>query len=152
MRGPGPARRGRALGSVRPVKRRLARLLERLGLVRVAGALWSELEYGRARLRARGAQPEAGDGLPVPPPRLIYLVSHTADSAWYLAGGERAAGSVAGILERNGTSIEERADVLDFGCGCGRVIRRFCGLDARLTGTDVNAAATAWCAANLPFA
>jgi SAM-dependent methyltransferase len=134
------------------VKQRLARLLERLGLVRVAAAVWSELEYGRARLRARAAPAAAGDGLPVPPPRLIYLVSHTADPAWYLEGGERAAESVAAILARNGTPIEERRDVLDFGCGCGRVIRRFRGLDATLTGTDLNEAAIAWCAAKLPFA
>lgn len=41
--------------------------------------------------------------------------------------------------------------ILDFGCGCGRVMRRWAGL-SNVHGCDVSAEAVAWCRANLPFA
>jgi SAM-dependent methyltransferase len=135
------------------VRARLSRLLERLHLLGFAAALWSEAEYLRARARARGvAAPQADDGLPLPPRRLIYLVSHTADPAWYLDGGRAAAESLQALLARRGTSLETRRAILDFGCGCGRVIRRLRPLEASLAGSDLNADAVAWCSASLPFA
>jgi SAM-dependent methyltransferase len=129
------------------------RLLERLGLAGIAARLYGDAAYATARLRARGKpQIRAVDGLPVPPPRLIFLVAHTPDAAWYLESGRRAEESLRALLGRHGEPVESRRAILDFGCGCGRVIRRWHRLDAELAGTDLNAAAVRWCAANLPFA
>jgi cyclopropane fatty-acyl-phospholipid synthase-like methyltransferase len=43
------------------------------------------------------------------------------------------------MLQENGTGIQDRAAILDFGCGCGRVIRhRREATGASLHGTDYN--------------
>src|SRR4051795_898861 len=132
------------------VKRRLARLLGRLGLLAHASRAYGRVDSLRARMRERGPRP-AGDGLPVPPPRLIYLVAHTTDGRWYLESGRAAADSLRELLARNGAPLEEARALLDFGCGCGRVIRHWRELDADVHGSDLNAGAVAWCSANLPF-
>lgn len=48
--------------------------------------------------------------------------------------------------------IESLRSVLDFGCGCGRVLRWFARLlpDVAIHGADVRKASIDWCAANLP--
>jgi SAM-dependent methyltransferase len=132
------------------LKRRLARLLGRLGLLAHASRAYGWVDYGRARMRERGPHPD-GDGLPVPPPRLIYLVAHTTDARWYLESGRLAADALRELLARSGPRIEETGALLDFGCGCGRVIRHWRELDADVHGSDLNGAAVAWCTANLPF-
>jgi SAM-dependent methyltransferase len=58
---------------------------------------------------------------------------------------------VAG-LQRIGRSPDSFEAVLDFGCGCGRVLRwlkpEF--TSARMFGTDIDRAAVAWCGEHLP--
>jgi 2-polyprenyl-3-methyl-5-hydroxy-6-metoxy-1,4-benzoquinol methylase len=41
---------------------------------------------------------------------------------------------------------------LDFGCGCGRVLRQWCASSANLYGTDYNPLLIEWCQAHLSFA
>jgi SAM-dependent methyltransferase len=52
---------------------------------------------------------------------------------------------------RAGAPLGDRQAILDFGCGCGCVLRRWARLDARVYGTDINSRAIKWCRANLPF-
>jgi SAM-dependent methyltransferase len=117
---------------------------------RVAG--WS----ARARDRVRGLSIRAahrGRGLPLPPSRLMHLVAASEDVAWFLEGGARAAASLRAILGRHGVAPEGLGAILDFGCGCGRVMRHWESLRGpALHGTDYNPALVAWCAKNLPFA
>jgi SAM-dependent methyltransferase len=57
------------------------------------------------------------------------------------------------MLERYGARVEDLEAILDFGCGCGRVIRHWRrATRARLHGTDYNPHMINWCRANLPFA
>jgi SAM-dependent methyltransferase len=134
------------------VKRRLARLLGRLGVLAPASRVYGRFDYLRARARARGRPaPVAPDGLPLPPPRLVYLVSHTADLGWYLDGGRLAAESLRELLAADCAPIDGVRSLLDFGCGCGRVVRHWRGLAADVHGSDLNAAAITWCELNLPF-
>src|SRR5579884_4409109 len=65
------------------------------------------------------------DGLPIPPTELVELVAGTPDVAWFLEGGRRGAESITELLNGVGIRIEELSTILDFGCGCGRVIRHF---------------------------
>ena len=44
------------------------------------------------------------------------------------------------------------ASILDFGCGCGRVIRNWSTLDANIAGSDLSGGAIDWCRSNLFFA
>jgi SAM-dependent methyltransferase len=91
------------------------------------------------------------DGLPLPPARLRTGVSGAPDLWMYVEGGELAEKTVRGALDRSGVAIGSLRAILDFGCGCGRVLRRWRDLDARICGTDVNTAAVNWCQAHLPF-
>jgi SAM-dependent methyltransferase len=125
-------------------------LLRRVGLLRPAYRAYEALNA----LRAAGRPAQAAeDGLPVPPPRLIVRVAGTADVDWFLESGRLAAESVRASLERHGRRIAELGALLDFGCGCGRVTRRWASLDGTAVhGADANERAIAWCRANLPFA
>ena len=133
------------------MKARLLHGLERARLLRPAYRAYERLQALAARGRRRSS--EASDGLPLPPPELIVRVAGTADTAWFLEGGRLAAESIQAALERAGRPIDGLESVLDFGCGCGRVTRRWRGLDGvSVHGADANEDAIAWCAANLPFA
>jgi SAM-dependent methyltransferase len=132
------------------VKAHALNLLGRLGLLRPAYRAYEALNA----LRAAGRKaPPPPDGLPVPPPRLIVRVAGTADVDWFLGSGGLAAESITESLGRHGRRMDELGALLDFGCGCGRVIRRWQALEATVVhGTDANERAVAWCRANLPFA
>jgi SAM-dependent methyltransferase len=102
-----------------------------------------------ARYRRLGAP----DGLPIPPSDLIFLVAGTSDISWFLKGGELAATSISEALGAAGVKVAELGAILDFGCGCGRVLRNWHSLPhSRVRGTDYNAKLIAWSRVNLPFA
>ena len=106
----------------------------------------------RAYEAVRALRCEAGaadDGLPVPPPRLRLTVAGTADRDWFLSSGRAAAQSIREALPVELASLES---ILDFGCGCGRVVRHWRDLPGEVHGTDYNPGLVAWCRANLPFA
>ncbi|HET9317064.1 MAG TPA: class I SAM-dependent methyltransferase [Vicinamibacteria bacterium] len=119
------------------------------GLAREAMAAWRarDAREGNEPLRRAGAP----DGLPLPPDRLIQLVAGTADIGWFLEGGARAAASIQATLAAAGAPLEGVRSLLDFGCGCGRVARRWAGLTASVHGCDLNPRLAAWCRKNLPF-
>ncbi len=125
------------------------------GVIRRA---WRRLKHDstRARDRIRSLPIRAANsaqGLPIPPGRLIHMVAGTEDVAWFLGSGEVAARCLWDTLTRNGVAIESLRDVLDFGCGVGRVIRHWhTPGGVRLHGADYNPELLAWCQASLPFA
>lgn len=93
-----------------------------------------------------------GEELPVPPPHLRYLVAGTEDLDWFLTRGRAGAQTVLDVLGRHGVRPERVESLLDFGCGCGRVLRHLAVMKrTRLHGTDVNAWAIRWCSRHLPF-
>jgi SAM-dependent methyltransferase len=127
-------------------------LLRFLGRTRLLAPAYRAYEIMQAALMPRGPGPPASDGLPVPPARLIIRVAGTPDVAWFLESGRLAAQSIRDAVERAGTRIDAMGSILDFGCGCGRVIRNWAQLDARVAGSDLSGAAIDWCRAHLPFA
>lgn len=109
-------------------------------------------EYGLTGGGQIDAESESGD-LPIPPGDLIHLVADSSDPLWYVRGGRKAAESIRSALARVGRKIDQFESILDFGCGCGRVIR--CWKDVAgptLAGTDLNPELIKWCRQNLPFA
>jgi SAM-dependent methyltransferase len=101
------------------------------------------------QFRLRGAP----DGLLIPADKLITSVAGSRDISWFLEIGRRGAESTVEILERNGVRVADLRSVLDFGCGCGRVIRHFKSLKTpKLFGSDYNRALIEWCTRNLSFA
>jgi SAM-dependent methyltransferase len=102
--------------------------------------------------RASGAPLAPNEEPPLPPEVLRLMVAGTDDAAWFRAAGKRGAGALAELLARAGVPLEANSRVLDFGCGCGRVIRHLRHLSAELHGCDTNPVAIDWCADHLPFA
>lgn len=131
------------------MKSRVKHILDFLGLAPAAFRLrerWRSLWH-----RHRPA--DSADGFPIPPARLIVLVTGSADSKWYTEGGKLGAGSICRTLDHAGLSVAQFRSILDFGCGCGRVIRHWRPLTAAaLHGSDQNPDLVAWCRQNLPFA
>ena len=108
-----------------------------------------------------GAPDETGaDGLPLPPVDLIRLTSglyrraHDPQAIRRRFESTAAQGAewIRETLADNGAPIEAAGALLDFGSGCGRVMRNWKDLPGTLHGCDYNPHLVAWCAANLPFA
>jgi SAM-dependent methyltransferase len=131
---------------------RLKRILAGLGLlavaVRVRDVLWTARFW---RANARYWREGAADGLPIPPFSLRILVAASPDISWFLESGRRAAESIRATLARKDLDIADMRAVLDFGCGCGRVIRHWAALGAELHGSDLNPTLIYWCGRNLGF-
>jgi SAM-dependent methyltransferase len=128
------------------VKAALLSLLGRAGLLPPAFRAWE-------RLRSLGgAKVSLGpDGLPVPPPELMFRVAGNVDAAWFIESGRLAEEAIRAALGRAGAPLGSFEAILDFGCGCGRVLRRWRDLDARVCGSDLNHFAINWCRTHLPF-
>jgi SAM-dependent methyltransferase len=110
--------------------------------------------YG-ATLRSIVRPERAPDGLPLPPPSLRFLAVGATDPRAFLAGGETVARTIAQALERHGVAMEKLGSLLDFGVGCGRVLRFWKGLAEQgvdVHGTDYNPKLVGWCRRGLPFA
>jgi SAM-dependent methyltransferase len=131
------------------VKNLLLRALERLRLLRPAYRA-----YERAlTLRPSRMPSVADDGLPLPPRDLIVRVTGSADPSWFIQSGRLAAGSLRTALLRNGLNVEQFDALLDFGCGCGRVVRNWRALPSTAVyGSDYSAKAIDWCRGHLRFA
>jgi SAM-dependent methyltransferase len=100
--------------------------------------------------RIRGAP----DGLPIPPGYLLWLVVGSSNVQAFLDSGVIHAHEVIWrTLEENGLALEHFGTILDFGCGCGRIMRYWKDLQhARLYGSDYNPTLIRWCRRHLPFA
>lgn len=90
------------------------------------------------------------DGPPVPPPHLMRLVFGDLGADDFLRTGETAAKTLADAAAESGASFRTATRILDFGCGCGRLVRHLPKLtNAELYGCDYNPALVGWCAKNL---
>lgn len=90
----------------------------------------------------------------LPPPLLRYRVHGALDVASWLRVSERCTADLAASLAQLGVDFQQPIAVLDFGCGCGRVLvplRRVMPA-ARLFGVDIDAEAVGWCRAHIPSA
>ena len=94
------------------------------------------------------------DGLPLPPARLRAQAGPAhANAAYFLSSGRRHAELIRELVQEHGDGLEKLDAILDFGCGCGRVVRHWAGLPAmRISGCDINPRMVEWCASNLRFA
>ena len=124
------------------MKRYLLRAGSRLGVLRPAYRAYERL----LELRTGGSETVI-DGLPVPPRQLMVRVAASADPAWFVESGRLAAQSIRAVAP-----VSDARALLDFGCGCGRVVRQWRELSTGIHGCDLDPAAIAWCRANLGFA
>lgn len=88
-----------------------------------------------------------------PPARLRFRVSELAELEPFFTVGRDACNDIQRCLAEAGTPIETFRNILDFGCGCGRVtvwMAQHKAPVAGLSGTDTDAEAIAWCRDHLP--
>ena len=132
-------------------RRSVLDLFDRVHLARPAVRVY---ELGlAARSSLRGKEPQAAGGLPLPPARLRAQVGPLhADLDFFLRSGEHNAELIRDVLREAGTSLEDVDALLDWGCGCGRVLRHWIDLqDTRVCGCDITPKMVDWCNDNLPF-
>ena len=143
------------------LKRRLLRMTPVLSrLAKNLDALEAENRQLTERLTPvlrsnRDAAPTELDatGVPLPPVNLRHWVAGTDNATWFLEGGQLGAQTVVSLLAKHQVDFAKLESVLDFGCGCARVLRHLRGYGTvRLHGTDSNQAAIAWCDEYLDFA
>lgn len=86
-----------------------------------------------------------------PPAHLRHRVHGSEDPASFDAVGRVVADCLDYALSLPGCGLPRDGKILDFGCGCGRVIRYFKALQGggEFFATDIDAEAIAWCEANL---
>jgi 2-polyprenyl-3-methyl-5-hydroxy-6-metoxy-1,4-benzoquinol methylase len=99
--------------------------------------------------------------LPLPPDELIdRVVSGFSNQEagehrrLFLETGKRSFEDLEAALAAVGDSASNHLHILEFGCGCGRIMRWMdaLGKASTLVGTDIDARAIEWASANLPFA
>ena len=84
---------------------------------------------------------------------LQQVVGIGGNATGYLYGGLTTAVGIRAALEAYGRKLSTFRDVLDFGCGSGRVLRWFGDIKdhTSLVGVDINEDAIDWCQKNIPF-
>jgi SAM-dependent methyltransferase len=99
----------------------------------------------------------APDGLPMPPPEMVHLTAglfhnHQIYRRFYELGAFTVE-CMTETLEKNDVDISRFESILDFGGGCGRVVRHLASIsDARLKCCDYNPYLVEWAEQNLPIA
>ncbi len=139
------------------MKRMINTVLDRLQLGASARNGLNYLKYISSpkllRRNARFRRNGAPDGLPVQTPGQAYLICGQYDLEAMYYNGRKGAEWIIDLLEKNGLDMDGFNDILDFGCGCGRVLRFWKNLThTRVYGTDYNPSLIKWCENNLPFA
>lgn len=115
-------------------------------VTQVVNTVTPSIVYRELHYRVRGSRH------PIPPPRLIWTVIGTPWASDYVEGGEAGAKEILELLSENGIDMDRFDTLLDFGCGCGRIIRHLVDLKVDLYGTDSNPQLIRWCRKKLGFA
>jgi SAM-dependent methyltransferase len=93
------------------------------------------------------------NGIDLPPARLRYRVHGAMDARSFLKVGKQCADDIRRSLRYLSRDLSSFTEALDFGCGCGRILRYYdlcSGL--RFYGTDIDPEAIRWCRVSLPGA
>jgi SAM-dependent methyltransferase len=133
-------------------RRKVLDPLDRIHLVRPAVRGYELALAAKASLSHRGKSLEGG--APLPPARLRAQIGPThADAEFFLRNGKRQADLIRELIRDSGSSVEELNAILDFGCGCGRILRHWAELPrTRVFGCDIDPRMVQWCQENLSVA
>lgn len=97
--------------------------------------------------------PDSPEGVEraVPPKRGWISEKYGKTPEEYLASGRRDMDDMLAVLERAGVTLESLGNILEFGCGDGRMIRwlEHLARDREVWGTDIHAGRIFWCKQHL---
>lgn len=107
--------------------------------------------FQRERDKRRAQIHKSESRLPIPPEALRLRVDGKGDENIFLSYGGEIASSIKRLLAAEGLAIDSSSRILDFGCGCGRVLRFFehHANSRQLFATDIDAEAIHWCQQHL---
>lgn len=139
------------------IRLRLLAMFEFLHLLVPLRELYNWLRYAlnlKTQLRnSHYRRKGAPDGLPIPSPKLMHMVSGRYNLEGLYQNGKLGAECIGGILNKNRLNIGQFSSILDFGCGCGRILRFWKDLETtKVYGTDYNPDLINWCRQSLTFA
>ncbi|MBX9604428.1 MAG: class I SAM-dependent methyltransferase [Bryobacteraceae bacterium] len=82
----------------------------------------------------------------LPPENLIYRVTGTTDANWFVTSGRQSVQDIQSALLSVGRTLAGNERILDFGCGCGRILLHLSEVvpPASITGVDIDSEATEW--------
>lgn len=83
-----------------------------------------------------------------PPPELMQAVSGLTEQAHFAQHG---AAIYQALHKASEGALASCLNILDFGCGCGRLARMFKGFPGRLTGCDIDGRLVDWINVGLPY-
>lgn len=88
--------------------------------------------------------------IPLPPPKHLQVRVCGTYAPGFIDSGLDAIDDIDAAIEKSGKRAQDFATALDFGCGCGRVLRalRSIAPAALLHGIDIDAEAISWLQAN----
>jgi SAM-dependent methyltransferase len=97
--------------------------------------------------------PEAA-WMPDPGAELVSRAVGGADRAWFYWTGRQSVRDLERTLGIAGRTLDSFESILDFGCGCGRMLlwMEELGRKRALHGTDIDAEAIEWCREHVPHA
>src|SRR6516164_1636066 len=145
-------------------QRRIDSLTEQLEALRTTETLWTDLaktssaRYPKAEIDKEIAEHRSdlrNLSTPVPNEKLVYLVSgHTNTKTWAASRQSAVHDVIIPRLRECGFNLEQCHAILDFGCGCGRILAGWEGSlgAAELCGVDVNPDLIAFCNEHIGFA
>jgi acetyltransferase-like isoleucine patch superfamily enzyme/SAM-dependent methyltransferase len=92
--------------------------------------------------------------MPDPGDDLIARVVGAADRTWFYWTGRESVREIQRTLAIADRTLDSFESILDFGCGCGRMLlwMEELGRAQMLHGTDIDAEAIAWCREHIPYA
>lgn len=86
------------------------------------------------------------DKLPFPSSNLIFTIIAIPWVSEYYKSGKIIYNEIISTLKKANIHLKENSNVLDFGCGCGRLIRHFANENKfNLYGSDLNSDLVNWC-------
>ena len=112
--------------------------------------LWYNYALKKAESQEKVA-PVDDDGLAYPPTALRWRVHGAFDLTSFIQVGQRDCQDICTLLAQAGYKLADFKSILEFGCGCGRVLRhlRKQAYDSVFYGTDIDPEGVAWCQTNI---
>ncbi len=95
---------------------------------------------------------QKSSSIAIPPAKLRHRVHGSLYKESFIQAGKSVAQDLKNLCATIGRDIYSFESVLDFGCGCGRVLSNLQNIDTqcRFYGTDIDQELIKWCKSNLP--